>query len=236
VLGERGLNLLLIDRSAELLEQGARELRARHRVAVEALTLDLGALDLEAHVLAALGERDVGLLVYNAGHSQVGAFLSVDLTSKLQTLDVNCRGPLVLSSLLAQRLVQRGRGGILLMSSLSGFQGTAMVSTYAASKAFNTILGESLWAELGPRGVDVLVCAAGATSTPTFDAQTALEKRKHAFPMQPEEVARGAIDHLRKGPVYIPGAVNRLAALLGRVLGRKRAVELFSKGTRRMYP
>ncbi len=234
-LAERRLSLLMIDQQAEALAHAAQHMRDRHRVCAETLELDLAAPDLAPRLEAHLLDKDVGLLVCNAAHSEVGSFLTISLESKLRTLDVNCRAPLVLTSLLSRRLVARGRGGILLMSSLSGFQGSAFVGTYAASKAFNTVLGESLWVELRQHGVDVLVCAAGATSTPSFDRQTPADKRKLVFPMRPQEVARSALAHLEHGPVYIPGALNRLVATCGRLLGRKRAVELVSKTTRKMF-
>ncbi len=234
-LAEKGLDLVLIARRAEPLETEAQLIRRRHRVGVETVSLDLGAADLASRFEAAIGDRDVGLLVYNACHSDIGEFLAKDMASKQKTLDVNCRGPVTLTTILGERLVARGRGGIVLMSSMSGFQGTAMVSTYAATKAFDTVLGEGLWAELGPKGVDVLVCVAGATTTPGFNAQTPEEKRAKVFPMIPEDVARGALANLRNGPVYIPGAMNRFVSLLGRVIGRRRAVELISKNTRKLY-
>ncbi|MBC7172948.1 MAG: SDR family NAD(P)-dependent oxidoreductase, partial [Polyangiaceae bacterium] len=230
-----GLDLILIARRTEPLESEAQLLRRRHRVQVETVSLDLASSDLVGRFEAAIEGKDIGLLVYNACFSDIGEFLSTGLESKMKTLDVNCRGPLALTSVVGERLVARGRGGLLLMSSLSGLQGTAMVSTYAASKAFDTVLGESLWAELKPKGVDVLVCIAGATSTPNFNAQTPKEKRAQVFPMTPEDVARGALANLDKGPVYIPGAMNRLVSLLGRVIGRKLAIELISKNTRKLY-
>ena len=113
--------------------------------------------------------------------------------------------------------------------------GTAMVSTYAASKAFDTILGEGLWAELRPKGVDVLVCIAGATSTPNFEAQTPENKRKQVFPMTPDDVARGAIANLANGPVYIAGPVNLAVATSMRMLSRRAAVSFISKNTRKVY-
>jgi short-subunit dehydrogenase len=91
---------------------------------------------------------------------------SSDLSTKLQIIDVNCRGPLMLVSELAPPMIERKRGGIILMSSASGFQGQAMISAYAASKAFNTVLGEGLWEELRHHGVDVLSFIAGATQGP----------------------------------------------------------------------
>jgi uncharacterized protein len=125
------------------------------------------------------------------------------------------------------------------MSSMAGFQGSAMVPTYAATKAFDTVLGESLWAELGPKGIDVLVCVAGATSTPGFEAQTPAQNRKKAFPGSPEQVARDALSALprkRRGPTLVSGGINKAAHFFfGRVLGRGAASRFFSRSTRSIY-
>jgi short-subunit dehydrogenase len=202
-LAEKGLDLVLLARRTELLEAEAHLLRRRHGVRVDAISLDLGAADLEQRFSVILEGRDVGLLVYNACYSKIGPFLETDLASKQATLDVNCRGPLVLTSLLAPRLVARGRGGLLLMSSMSGLQGTALVGTYAASKAFDNVFGEGLWAELRPLGVDVLVCVAGATSTPNFEAQT------------PRSQAQAGVPHVARGGSHRrPSQAGRRAHLL----------------------
>ena len=234
-LAEKGLDLILIARRTEPLEAEAHILRRRHGVNVETVPMDLGAADLEARFRSVIEGKDVGLMVYNACYSKIGKYLETDIASKLATIDVNCRGPVVLSSIMAERLVARGRGGIVLMSSMSGLQGTAMVSTYAASKAFDTILGEGLWAELRPKGVDVLVCIAGATSTPNFEAQTPENKRKQVFPMTPDDVARGAIANIANGPVHIAGPVNLAVATSMRMLSRRAAVSFISKNTRKVY-
>ena len=234
-LAEKGLDLILLARRTELLDAEAHLLRRRHGVRVTPIALDLGAPDLEARFTAAIDGHDVGLLVYNACYSKIGTFLDTDLGSKQATLDVNCRGPLVLCSTLAPRLVQRGRGGLLLMSSMSGLQGTAMVATYAASKAFDTVFGEGLWVELRPHGVDVLVCVAGATSTPNFEAQTPEEKRRQVFPMSPEDVATGALARLGDGPTYYAGPLNLALATALRAVPRARAVRFMAKNTRKLY-
>ena len=94
------------------------------------------------------------------------------------------------------------------MSSLSSLVGSAYTATYAAAKAFDTILGEGLWHELAPAGIDVLSCLAGATDTETFRADTG------GLPnaMDPADVAEGTLDFLGRGPIYIPGASNRAGA------------------------
>lgn len=234
-LAEKGLDLVLIARRAALLEDEAHVLRRRHGVNVRTVSMDLGAADLEARFRAAIEGLDVGLVIYNACYSKIGTYLGTDIASKLTTIDVNCRGPVILSSIMAERLVARGRGGILLMSSMSGLQGTAMVSTYAASKAFDTVLGEGLWVELAPKGVDVLVCVAGATSTPNFEAQTPEHKRKKVLPMTPEDVATGALARLRHGPVHYAGPINRALAASMRLLPRRTAITFISKNTRSVY-
>jgi short-subunit dehydrogenase len=235
-LAARGLDLVLIARRAEPLEQLARDLTREHGVEVRTLVLDLGSADIVESLQAELGTLDVGLLVYNAGRSDIGEFLETDLESKLGTIDVNCRGPVLLCSWLAPRLVERGRGGLLLMSSLSAFQGTAMVGTYAATKAFDIIFAESLWTELTPKGVDVLVCVAGAMLTPNFKRQTPEAKRGQSLPMEPTTVAEEALAGLGGGPTVIAGAMNRgVHLVMNRLLPRRTAVKFISDRTRDMY-
>lgn len=235
-LAARGLDLVLIARREAPLAALADELRSAHQIQTLALPLDLAASDLRERVLAGVGDREIGLLVYNACYSEIGEFLETSLASKLLTVDVNCRGPLVLLDAFAPPMVERGRGGVILMSSLSGYQGTAMVGTYAATKAFTTILGEALWDELGRKGIDVLVCAAGATYTPGFESQTPESRRRRAAPMPADAVAAEALAALGQTSSVIPGRLNRaVQALTSRLLPRDLAVRFFSSQTRKIY-
>lgn len=235
-LAARGCDLILVARRAGPLEALADELRAAGRQ-VKVASLDLSRPDLADALRALTAGLDVGLVVYNACHSVVGPILGLSEEDAVRTLDVNARGPLLAARALAPGLVARGRGGLLIVSSLSGFQGSAMVGTYAATKAFDLVLGETLWAELTPRGVDVLVVAAGATLTPNFEGVTPVDKRASAFPMLPADVARQGLDALaaRRGPTFIPGATNRwFHAFLSR-LPRRWQVQFISRTTASMY-
>ena len=235
-LAERGLDVVLVARRSEPLEREVQELRERHGVRTRALALDLAAPDCAERIREATADLDLGLLVYNAAHAHIGPFLAQPLESKLATVDVNCRGLLLLVSHVAERLVARGRGGIVLMSSMSGWQGSALVGVYAASKAFITVLGESLWSELQPLGVDVQVCVAGATRTPSFEAQTPREKQDGAFPMTPAAVVDASLARLGRGPTVVPGRMNQLVhAALQRLVPRRAAVRFFSRATRNLY-
>ncbi len=233
-LGARGLHLVLLARGVERLEQLAQKIRAAHRVEVVTASVDLGAPTMLDEVRRVTEGREVGLLVYNAALSLVGPFLEQPLADKLRLIDVNCRGPLILSDELGRAMVRRGRGGMIIMSSLAGTQGTAHVLTYAASKAFNLVLAEGLWYELREHGVDVLACRAGATRTPGFERSR--PARVQAPMMEAGPVAVEALDALGKGPSMVPGALNRAVAFfMQRVMPRRAAVTTMGKATRDMY-
>ena len=234
-LAQAGFSLVLLARRQSLLDELASELRSAHRAEVRTLAIDLGEPDVIERVRAVSDGREVGLVVYNAAMSVVGSFLESDVAERLKEIDVNCRGPLRFAHHFGQAMAARGRGGIILMSSLSGRQGTAFVTSYAASKAFNTVLGEGLWCELKERGIDVLTCEAGATSTPSFLKSQPKDQGKTARPMDPADVARAALLSLGKVPNVVPGAFNRLAFVVMRLVPRKQAIRLISAATRKMY-
>jgi len=195
-LARAGFNVVLVARRQDLLEQVATRIRRDFAVKARVEVLDLATPGLASRLAELDDELGLGVSVYNAGYAPIGAFLDVALDDKLKVVDVNARGPLIWSDVLGRRMVERGRGALVLVSSVAGFHGSAMVATYAASKAFDTVLGEGLWEELGHHGVDVMVCAAGSTLTPKFKEETPEDKRAALAPMEPEDVVREALDKL----------------------------------------
>jgi NADP-dependent 3-hydroxy acid dehydrogenase YdfG len=111
--------------------------------------------------LSGSGDLDVGLLVAAAGFGTSGPFLDSDLTQELVMLDVNCRALLWQSLHFGRRFAERGRGGLIFLASLVGFQGTPFSANYAATKAYVQSLAEALHVEFAVRGVDVLASAPG---------------------------------------------------------------------------
>jgi len=232
-LAREGLHLLLVARRGDALAALAAELRASCGVEVRFAAADLGDPGLGERAAALSEGAEVGLLVYNAAHSAIGPFVERPLEEQLKVLDVNCRGPLLLSHRFGGEMARRGRGGILLMASLAGSQGGPLVASYAASKAFNLVLAEGLWDELGRCGVDVLACRAGATRTPGYAAS----RPKKAMPlMEAGAVAEEALSALGRGPTVVAGAMNKLAAFLfARLLPRRTAIRIMGSATRRLY-
>jgi short-subunit dehydrogenase len=236
-LAARGLNLVLVADATHPPDELARSLAAEHAVTTRALVADLGASDILAQLDMVTQDLEVGLLVYNAAHSVVGRFLDVPLDDRLRMLDVNCRGMLLLVHRFGTAMAARGRGGIILMSSLAGFQGQAMVATYAATKGFALVLGEGLWDELRDHGVDVLAFCPGATRTPNFVATNPRSTGLVSAPvMEPDATVAEALAALGAGPTAVAGRANRIAAvLLHRVLPRRTLVRFMSRTMRAMY-
>jgi len=236
-LAARGVNVVMVARRAAPLEDLATKLRQQHGVEVRVQPLDLGSPDVVAGMHAATEDLDVGLMIYNAAYTAIGAFLDIDVEEHLKAVNVNVYGPLRLSHYFGRRLVERGKGGIILMSSMSGFQGTSMIANYAATKAYDTVFAEGLWYELRRRGVDVLGCVAGATLTPSYESTTdRIPTSGLARPMQPDDVTEQALADLGQRPIGLSGRRNRFAgALLSRFLPRRAAVEIISKETERFF-
>lgn len=237
-LARRGLDLVLLDRQAEACGALAARLRAVHRVECRALVCDLGAPDLLERLEPEVDASAVGLVVYNAARSAVGGFLQQPLEDKLETLHVNCRGWLLLAHHFGAAMAGRGRGGLIAMSSLAGTHGHGLVATYGATKAFDWLLAEALWDELGPHGVDVLAVCAGMTRTPGFERSgPRLGRLQSKLVLRPEQVATGALDALGRGPRFIPGASYRLTQLVtDRLLPRSMASRWLGRTMRRIYP
>ena len=229
-LAGRGLNLVLLARRVGPLEAQAAELSQRHGVQTKVLAFDLTSSELHTVLAEATEDLEVGLVVCNAALSLISGFLELELDDVLRSVDVNVRAPLVLAHLFGRRMAARGRGGIVLMSSVAGIIGSPYSATYAGSKAFALAFGDSLWAELESRGVDVLTCAAGPTETPTY-----AQVRTSSFPpaMNPDDVASAALAALGKRPRVVPGQFNRLTTWLLAPLPRKTTLRMIAAQTKK---
>jgi hypothetical protein len=233
-----GIDLLILDRDETALAATASELRSRP----DAVDVVTGVIDLSEPavrvleaVRQAVGDLEIGLLVANAAWSPVGPFLEVDLASLLTAIDINCRAPVVLIHELGARMAKRGRGGIIVMSSLAAEAGTANVALYSATKAFDLVLAEGLWYELRDRGVDVVAIRPGSTRTPGWQSSQPADGELQGV-MEPVDVVRDALAALGTTPSIAAGAANRAAEAMFRSMTRREVVELMSGITAQLVP
>jgi len=228
-IARRGVNLVLLARNEDRLKATAARLREAYGVDVVAIAADMADFgDVKKRV--GVLKVDIGLLVYDAAFAPIGPFENASEDDLARAAAVNVKAPLLLTRLLSAPMIERGRGGIVLMSSLAGGQGSPNIAAYAATKSFNVILAEGLWKELKPRGVDVLACVAGAILTPGY--QQAEKAKPAPGTMEAADVAERALNALGRGPIVIPGAMNKVGRfVMTRLLSRKAAIGIMAKNT-----
>jgi uncharacterized protein len=226
-LASRGLDLVLIARNGSLLDQVAAQVREQHGVQTRVVVQDLTDPDAGARIADATEELDVGLVIYNAGASdRTSMFLENEFEYSFKQITLDCIGPTALARQFGPAMVERGRGGIVLVASLACVAGSATLAVYSAVKAFQHNFAEGLWAELRPHSVDVCCTPLGMTYTPAF-ARMGIEYDPQAH-MLSEDVAREIIENIGNGPVHVVGENNRAVASQVWTIDRRSLVEMMS--------
>ena len=213
-MAERGINVVLLARRRAVLDDVAAAIRADTGVETRVVTVDLAEDDAMAVVTDATAGLDVGMVMYNAGADPVfEPFLDNPVEVALRMIHRNCIVPTQMCHHFGAAMVDRGTGGIVLVSSGAGLFGAQNMVAYGATKAFDIVMAEALWAELHDKGVDVLSLVLGATDTPAL--RTLLAKRgvlaseNDAAPIPgastAEETVEEAIANLTNGPTWFVG-------------------------------
>lgn len=200
-LAARGAHVVVVARRHAVLDDLAATLRATHGVQVQVVACDLGTAAGVQAVVDATAALDVGLVVNAAGFGTSGPLSSSDLDAELAMIDVNCRAVCALSHAFSARLSARGRGGLVLLSSLLAFQGVPRAANYAATKAYVQTLAEGLGRELAGAGVDVVACAPGPVRSGFADRAHMVMGNADS----PDDVASGTLSSLSSGGTVRPG-------------------------------
>src|SRR5882757_8473662 len=235
-LAGRGMNLVLVARSIDTLQDLADSLGAQNGVRCVALHADLAASDAVKRIATELERLDlkIDLLINNAGLGLTGDFLSHDLAEELASIQVNVQALVGLSHSLGAKMVSRGTGGIINLASNSAFQPLPHMATYAAAKAFVLYFSEAVQYELKDKGVRVMAACPGPTATSFFagtvTAMTA--KDMDSSEMAVREILR-AFDR-GKAVAYPRRLSVRAATWLPRFLPRTLIVRIAAMATEKM--
>jgi short-subunit dehydrogenase len=233
-LAQRGVHPIILDIKAEQAGHVAKDLKEKYQVDARALVLDLSKPGFMDSIIDATYKLDVGMVIHCAAVSIIGDYLDLPLEQHRALVGVNVTVSMELAYYFGNQFKTKGRGGIILVSSASALQGSALVQHYAASKAYILTLAEGLWYELRSHGVDVLGLMPGSTETPAIHIGD--PDLSGSYIMPAEDVAREALDTLGKQPSLISGARNRRDFyFLTHFFSRKRAVQIVGDRMMKMY-
>ncbi len=221
-LAKRKQDLVLVARSADLLEALAAELKDAHEIDAVPMSVDLINLEAIDRMAAELDKRGIAVsgLVNNAGFGTIGRFEKIETETEDRMIDLNVRALAHLCHLYVPRLKAARGGYVMNIASIAGFTPMPLMATYAAAKAFVLSLSKALAVECEESGVQICCICPGVTETEFIEVQGAdTSKLPASIKETPESVARFAMAELDKGStVAVSGALNRIGRVLMTVI------------------
>lgn len=214
-LAASGINVVLVARRRAQLQAVGHDLATdfgvEHRV-VQADLTDASFLD---RIEEATDTLDVGLSVGNAGFASPGEFLSIDRDELLRGVRIKVNANLTLAHHFGRRLAARGRGGLLLVSSIGGLAGVPYVANTAAVEAYVLSLGEGLHVEFKRLGLHMTVLMPGPTLTESMGKMGVDPADMPMKPMSAEQCAAEGLRALQANrATHVAGRANRFMSRL----------------------
>ena len=238
-LASRGHPLIVVARRRERLEELVRRAWERHGVEARAVVADLATDEGLATCRRALDEAPPpDVVVLNAGFGSHGPLWRLDRARQAEMVCLNCVAIVDLAAHVLPRMVARGAGALVVVSSAAAWQPVPFMATYAATKAFELHFTEAVAEELRGTGVRALAVCPGPTRTEFGSASGSAEPAGWRIPMDDADlVVRATWRALAAGRRRAPtGLVSRGSMLAGRLLPRGlvvRAAALSHRGAKR---
>lgn len=204
-LAMAGVNVVLTARREDRLRALAAELT---NVETRVVPIDLAADGAPRRLAERVADLEIGILVNNAGFGMAGRFERTRYERLLEMIQLNCTAVAALSHLFLPPMQARRRGAMIVLASAAGYQPLALAAAYGATKAFDLMLAEALWAENRGSGVDVLAVSPGPVDT---EFQAVAGETPHAG-TTPDEVVRVAFAALGRKPSVVVGSANKVRA------------------------
>lgn len=206
-------DLLLTGRDQARLETMKEQFSGNGRI-VDTVAADLATAEGRANVIAAAESAGVDLLINNAGLGCYGAFATNAPETEREMVEVNVVTPVVLTRALLPGMIAKAKvtgqnAGVIVVSSIAGFQALPYLGTYAATKAFDLLFAEALASELSDVPVDVLALCPGATRTNFFN-RAGLAKSAMPYMIDSDTVARRGLAALGKRTIEVTDPIRRI--------------------------
>lgn len=216
-LAERGYNIIVVSNQAEQNEAVAERLRTTYGVEAQAIYADLTRDDAAERLFAECQQRgfEVDVLINNAGMLLFSQMHHTSPEQLRRIVALHCTTPTLLCRLFGGAMAERGRGHILLMSSITAWTPYPTISHYAATKGYLKNFGESIWWEMRRAGVKVTTVFPSAVDTPFYNLSDKMRRRLlwWGFMMTPADVARRGLRAMFRGRrKCLPGVLTTLIA------------------------
>jgi short-subunit dehydrogenase len=237
-LARRGFGLSLVARREERLRELADELTAEHGVHAQPFGCDVASESDRRKLVKSIDDHGltVDVLVNNAGFGSAGRFWELDSDRELSMVRTNVEAVVAFCGAYVPRMVNRGRGAILNVASVAGFQPVPRQATYSASKAFVVSFTEALHTELSGTGVTATALCPGPVPTEFTDIagiETEFGDLPSFVVVSAADTAKAAVEALDRGRRGVaPGIFNAVSAAAGRLTPRTLLLPLLD----RFYP
>lgn len=237
-LAAHGANLILTARRKDRLDAFAAELAGRG-VEVRTVVADLNDPGAPGQIYGATegAGLPIDILINNAGLGLFGAFHTNPMDQELGQIRVNCEAMVGITRLFVPRMVERGRGWVLITASTASFQPVPYLSTYAATKAFDRFFALGLAQEVSRYGVKVTALCPGPTESEFFGIARADKVFRNRGVQSAEEVARLGIAALARGQrTVVPNFSGLFTSFLVRFLPVRLVTHFVAKVARPSLP
>jgi len=222
-LARRGYDLLLVARDKALLDAVAEEVQTNYGTMCAISVIDLSETDAAHRLYAASRQYRLtpDVIINNAGFGLFGEFAAMPMPRIQAMLRLHVNTIVETTRLFLPDMLERGRGGIITVSSMAGFFTMPYVAEYAATKTFLTAFFEALMEEVRGTGVRIQVCCPGTTRT-DFHATAGYQLRSAGWAQTAEKVVEESLSALERGSgIVTTGWINRLLVLITRWLPRR---------------
>jgi len=217
---KQGYDLLLIARSQDKLETLATALNNEHGINVTAYPADLTKSEDLLGLTQLLVDKQIAVLVNNAGVATIGAFIKREPQRLEEEILLNINAVVQLTRAVLPGMVLRNTGTVINIASSAAFQPSAFWANYAATKSHVVSFTQALNDEVRGSGVFLQAVCPGPVETgfENYASDGGLDAPKFIF-ISPETVVRDSLKDLKKKrELSIPAAHHRLVMNAGRLL------------------
>lgn len=223
IFAANGYDLIIVARHEETLQKTADELKQQFGISVETIAKDLfkkeNAFALHEELKSA--NRQVDVLVNDAGQGEYGEFTETDIYRELDIIQLNIVSVVILTKLFLKDMIVRGEGKILNVASIAGKVPGPLQSVYHGTKAFVHSFTEAVREEVKDKGVTITSLLPGATDTDFFKKAGMQQAKivKEGKLDDPAKVAQDGYDALMSGDdMVISGLKNKMQVGMSNVM------------------